>query len=467
METKEMTKQSANADKMGTMSENKLLLTMAIPMVISMLVQALYNVVDSIFVARVSEDALTAVSLAFPLQNIIVAVGVGVGVGVSAIMSRKLGEGEQEQADRFAMQGVTLAVFAAVIFFLIGLVFVEPYVRTQIDMTQPNAQAILDDCVIYLRIVCMASIGLCIQTLMEKLLSGTGRTVHTMLTQMVGAVLNIILDPIMIFGLLGFPAMGVAGAALATIIGQCVGAILGIILNLKYNKDIHMKLRYCKPDFKKMGAILKISIPSILMSAIGSVLTFFLNIILMGFSSTAVAVYGVYFKLQSFVFMPIFGMNNGMVPIVAYNYGAGNKERIHKTVRLAMTYAVGIMLVGLVIFQLMPEQLLRLFNASDDMIAIGIPALRTISLSFAFAGICIICSSTCQAFGYATYSLLISVARQILVLLPCIYLLSLTGVLEYVWYAWPIAEVISLVASLYFRNRVYKKTGMNIKETKA
>ena len=458
------TNSAANADKMGTMPVNKLLITMAVPMVVSMLVQALYNVVDSIFVAQLSEDALTAVSLAFPLQNIMISVGVGIGVGVSALMSRMLGQNDQDQADRYAMQGVVLSLLSFVIFFIIGLLFVKPYVITQVDQTLENAAAITEDCTVYLQIVCMMSLGLFVATLCEKLLSGTGRTIQTMLTQMMGAVVNIILDPIMIFGLLGCPKMGVAGAALATVIGQTCGGVLGLVLNLKSNRDIRLKMSNGKPNFNMMGGILKISVPSILMSSIGSILTFCLNIILMGFSSTAVAVYGVYFKLQSFVFMPIFGLNNGMVPIVAYNYGAGNKERIHRTVRLAMTYAVAIMLLGLGVFNLFPEQLLRMFNASEDMIAIGIPALRTISLSFSFAGICIICGTTCQAFGYAVYSLMTSVARQLMVLLPCIYLLSLSGVLSNIWWAWPIAEVVSLTVSLYFLNRVFKKTGMSLKE---
>lgn len=458
-------KTSANADRMGTMPVNQLLLSMAVPMVLSMMVQALYNVVDSIFVARLSEDALTAVTLAFPLQNIMIAMGVGIGVGVSALMSRMLGQEDQEMADRYAMQGFVLAGISVVAFFIIGLVFLNPYVSSQVDPTMDNAAGIAADCVAYLRIICMLSFGLFLATLCEKLLSGTGRTVHTMVAQMTGAVTNIILDPIMIFGLLGFPAMGVAGAALATVIGQILGGFVGLALNLKVNRDIHLKLSYLKPDFSMMGAILKISLPSILMQAIGSMLTYCLNIILMGFSKTAVAVYGAYFKLQSFVFMPIFGLNNGMVPIIAYNYGARNKERIHQTVRLAMAYAVGIMLLGLLVCNIFPEQLLLIFDASEDMIAMGIPAFKTISLSFAFAGICIICGSVCQAFGYAMYSLITSIARQLVVLLPCIYLMSLTGVLENIWWAWPIAEIMSLIVSLFFLKRVYQKTGMSLKES--
>lgn len=459
-----MNQSAANADKMGTMPINKLLISMAVPMMLSMMMNALYNVVDSIFVARLSEDALTAVSLAFPLQNIMISVGVGIGVGVSALLSRKLGQGEQKTADQFAMQGFVLSGTAYVIFLIIGLLLLPLYVSSQVDTTLDNAQVVIDDCIAYLRICCLMSFGLFLTTLMEKLLNATGRTLYTMVIQMVGAITNIILDPILIFGLLGAPKMGVEGAALATVLGQIFSGLLGLTMNLRKNHDIHFQIPLLKPDFRKMGEILKISIPSILMASIGSILTYFLNIILYGFSSTAVAVYGVYFKLQSFVFMPIFGLNNGMVPIIAYNYGAGNKERIHRTVRLSMMYAVGIMVIGLLVFHFFPRQLLLMFNASEDMMSIGIPAMRIMSLSFSFAGICVISSSVCQAFGFAIYSLLISVARQLLILLPCIYFLSLTGVLTNIWFAWPIAEVASLVASLLFLKRVYRKTGTSLKE---
>ena len=455
--------QPANADKMGVMPVNQLLLSMAVPMMLSMMMNALYNVVDSVFVARLSEDALTAVSLAFPLQNIMISMGVGIGVGVSALLSRMLGQGEQEQADHIAMQGFVLAIIAYGIFVLLGLFFLKSYVTSQVDQTLENARVVTDSCIVYLRICCLMSFGLCLTTLVEKLLSATGRTLYTMAIQMVGAITNIILDPILIFGLLGAPRMGVAGAALATVTGQILSGVLGLILNLKCNHDVHFRVRLMKPDFRLMGTILKISIPSILMSSISSVLSYFVNIILYGFSSTAVAVYGAYFKLQSFIFMPIFGLNNGMVPIVAYNYGAGNPDRIHKTVRLSMLYAVSIMVVGLLVFHLFPEKLLAMFNASDYMLEIGVPGLRIMSLSFAFAGICVISGSVCQAFGYAVYSLIISVLRQLVVLLPSAYLLSLTGVVTNVWWAWPIAEIMSLCASLFFVNRTYKKTGMSMR----
>lgn len=454
---------NAGANRMGTMPIGRLLISMAVPMMLSMMVQALYNVVDSIFVAQLSEDALTAVSLAFPVQNIMIAIAVGVGVGVSALISRMLGMGEQEQANRYAMQGYLLAFISIVLFVLIGLFVSKPFATSQVDMSADNALVIRDGCVEYLRIVCVGGAGLFIVCLEEKLFSATGKTMYTMALQMSGAIINIILDPIMIFGWFGCPAMGIAGAAYATIIGQIISAILGYVLCVKKNTDLQMNWSYLKADVAKMAAILKISVPSILMSAVGSVLTYVLNIILIGFSSTAVAVYGSYFKLQSFVFMPIFGLNNGMVPVIAYNYGAGNKERIYRTVKISMASAVVIMLTGLAIFNLFPAQLLGLFNASEEMLSIGIPALKTISLSFSFAGICIISGSVCQAFGYAFYSLGTSIARQMVVLLPCIYFLSLTGNVNNIWYAWPIAEIMSLIVSLVFLRRVFRKTGMSLK----
>ena len=458
-------KSAAGADRMGTAPVGKLLITMAVPMMLSMLVQALYNVVDSIFVARLSEDALTSVSLAFPVQNIMIAIAVGLGVGVSALISRMLGMGERDKANRLAMQGYFLCTVSVVIFIFVGLFVAEPFATGQVDLTAENGVAIRDGCVDYLRIVCIFSPGIFYQCLEEKLFSATSKTMYTMLIQMSGALVNIILDPIMIFGLFGCPAFGIKGAAYATVIGQIFGAILGLYLCIKKNEDLKLKLAYIKPDFKMTLNILQISIPTILMSAIGSILTYVLNIILIGFSSTAVAVYGSYFKLQSFIFMPIFGLNNGMVPIIAYNYGAGNRERIHRTVKLSMTAAVVIMLCGMAVFNLFPEQLLMMFSASEEMLEIGVPAFKTISLSFATAGICIISGTVCQAFGYAFYSLLTSFARQMLVLLPSIYLLSLTGVLSNIWYAWLIAEVVALTLSMILLRRVFRKTGMSLKKT--
>ena len=442
-------------NKMGYMPENKLLLSMAIPMMISMLVQALYNVVDSIFVARLSEDALTAVSVAFPLQSIMISVSVGFGVGINALLSRALGQKNLKRANDVAIQGLLLEMLSCFIMVLIGFFGVEAFMRSQ-----TNIETIVQYGVTYLRICMTLSLGLFIQVTFERYLQATGRTIYSMIIQLTGAVINIIFDPILIFGLLGFPKMGIAGAAVATVFGQFVGAAIAVILNRKKNPEIKLYLLQARPDFHLQGEICKISIPSIVMASIGALTTYILDLLLFGFSSTAVAVYGAYFKLQSFIFMPVFGLNNGMVPIVAFNYGAQKPERIHKTFRIAMAYAVGIMLLGLLVFQLFPAALLALFDASPDMIAIGVLALRRISLCFVFAGICIISSSTCQALGYSIYGMLISIARQIVVLIPCAYLLSKTGVLDNIWLAFPIAEIMSLAMSLSLLRRALKKTGM-------
>ncbi len=453
--------QAIGADRMGTAPVGKLLFSMAVPMMLSMMVQALYNIVDSIFVAQLSENALAAVSMAFPVQNIMISIAVGIGVGVSALVSRKLGEGNREQASQIAMQGYFLSTCATAVFVVVGLLFTDAFVASQVDMNDENGVAIYEGCTAYLQVLCVFGIGIFYQCLEEKQCSATGKTVYAMVIQLTGAIVNIILDPIMIFGLLGCPEFGVVGAAYATVIGQTVSALLGLIIGITKNTDLHLKLSLMKPDLPTIGSILQISVPSILMTSIGSILTYILNVILIGFSSTAVAVYGAFFKLQSFLFMPLFGLNNGMVPIIGYNYGAKNKERVHHVVRIALTAAVCIMFAGFLVFHFAPAQLLMLFNASDEMLVIGIPALKTISLCFVFAGVGIIVSSVCQALGYATYSLVTSIARQIVVLLPCIYLLSLSGELRYIWYAWPIAEFVSLVLSLFFLQRAFHKTGLD------
>ena len=444
-------------NKMGYMPENRLLLSMAIPMMISMLVQALYNVVDSIFVARLSEDALTAVSVAFPLQNIMISVSVGFGVGINALLSRALGQKNLQRANDVAVQGLILEMLSCLAMVLVGLFGVEAFMRSQTDIEE-----IVQYGVTYLRICMTLSLGVFIQVTFERYLQATGRTIYSMVIQLTGAVINIIFDPILIFGLLGFPKMGIAGAAAATVFGQFVGAIIAIVLNRRKNPEIKLRLPQARPDFRLQGEICKISIPSIVMASIGSLTTYIMDVILFRFSSTAVAVYGAYFKLQSFIFMPVFGLNNGMVPIVAYNYGAQKPERIHKTFRIAMAYAFGIMMTGFLLFQIFPTLLLTLFDASPDMMTIGVPALRRISLSFVFAGICIISSSTCQALGYSIYGMFISFARQIVVLIPCAFLLSRTGVLANVWLAFPIAEVMSLVMSLFFLRTALRKTGMTL-----
>ena len=448
-------------NKMGVMPIPKLLLTMSLPMIISMIVQALYNVVDSIFVSQINENALTAVSLAFPIQNLMIAVASGTGVGVNALLSRSLGEKNYEQADKAANNSILLALIGFAAFCLFGLFGSRIFFEAQTKDPQ-----ILEYGVQYMTVICGLSIGIFLQITMERLLQAPGLTFYTMITQGLGAILNIIFDPILIFGLLGFPKMGIAGAAWATVIGQCLGAVVAVILNHCKNPEIHLRLRHIRPSGKLMGEITAISIPSIIMSCISSLTCFVMNMILIAYSSTAVAVFGVYFKLQSFVFMPVFGLNNGMVPIIAYNYGAQKPERIHKTIRLGMVYAVAIMVVGLLVFQLIPKELLLMFDASDAMLEIGAPALRIMSLAFIFAGISIVAGSSCQAFGYSVYSMFISIARQIVVLIPAAYLLSLSGVLRSVWFAFPIAEVASLILSLFFLRTTLKKTGMTMPKTK-
>lgn len=456
-----MPEETLRENKMGTMPENKLLLSMAVPMMISMLVQALYNIVDSIFVSRICEDALTAVSMAFPWQNIVIAIAVGFGVGINALLSRALGQKNDERVNQVAVNGLLLAGLSYLLVLVAGLIGIRAYMRTQTDI-----ETIVNYGITYLNICILCSFGVFVEITFERFLQATGRTVYSMITQLTGAITNIILDPILIFGLLGFPKLGIAGAAWATVIGQCVGAVVAVMLNHFKNPEVHLRLRHIRPNGRLMGEITAISIPSIIMSCISSLTCFVMNMILIAYSSTAVAVFGVYFKLQSFVFMPVFGLNNGMVPIIAYNYGAQKPERIHKTIRLGMVYAVAIMLVGLLVFQLIPKELLLMFDASDAMLEIGAPALRIMSLAFVFAGIGIVSGSSCQAFGYSVYSMLISIARQIVVLIPAAYLLSLTGVLRSIWFAFPIAEIFSLILSLFFLRTTLKKTGMALTKAK-
>lgn len=439
-------------NKMGTMPIGKLLVTMALPMVISMLVQALYNIVDSIFVAQISENALTAVSLAFPVQNLMIAVGTGTGVGINAILSKSLGEKNFKTANKTANTALFLAFVSFLVFAVLGAVGSKWFFKVQTDDAE-----ILHYGTQYLEICTIFSFGVFGQIACERLLQATGKTVYSMITQGVGAIINIILDPILIFGWCGLPKMGVAGAAAATVIGQIIAMFIGILLNVKVNHEIKLQLREMRPEAALVKRIYAIGVPSILMASIGSVMTFALNKILMAFTSTATAVFGVYFKLQSFVFMPVFGLNNGMVPILAYNYGAKQRERIHKTIRLSAIYAVSMMLIGLAVFQTVPDLLLRMFNASDEMLTIGRTALRIISLSFLFAGFNIVSSSVFQALGKSIYSLLVSVARQLVVIVPVAYLLSLTGNLNAVWMAIPIAEVVAVVMCAIYLVRVLRK----------
>ncbi|MDY3249474.1 MAG: MATE family efflux transporter [Candidatus Choladocola sp.] len=444
-------------NKMGVMPVPKLLLTMSLPMIISMLVQALYNVVDSIFVSRINENALTAVSLAFPIQNLMIAVASGTGVGVNALLSRSLGEKNFDQADKAANNSIILAVIGTVAFALFGI-----FGSRFFFASQTSDPEIVEFGVQYMTIVCGASFGLFLQVTLERLLQSTGRTFYTMITQGTGAILNIIFDPILIFGLFGFPKMGVAGAAAATVFGQIVAMLLAVWFNIRKNPEIHLTLQRMHPDGKTIKGIYAVGVPSILMMSIGSVMTFGMNKILLMFSTTAAAVFGVYFKLQSFFFMPVFGLNNGMVPIIAYNYGAHRRKRITHTIRLGCIFAFSMMVLGFVIFHIMPETLLRFFNASDDMIDIGSKALKTISWSYLFAGFCIVFSSVFQALGNGVYSLIVSVARQLLVLLPSAWILADLFGLDAVWWSFPIAELASISLSVLLMVRIYRQKVKNL-----
>lgn len=433
-------------NKMGVMPVGKLLLNMSVPMMCSMLVQALYNVVDSIFVSRVCEDALTAVSMAFPVQSLLIAIGAGTGVGINALVSKSLGEKDFERAGKIANNGVFLSICSYLVFLVVGLTCIKPFYLGQTDN-----QLIIKYGVDYMTIVCCCSFGIFAQFIFERLLQSTGRTLLTMYTQGIGAIVNLILDPILIFGLLGFPRMEVAGAAIATVVGQIVAGTTALILNIKSNPEIKLSVKGFKPDGAIIGHIYSIGVPSIIMQSIGSIMVYGLNKILISFSSTAVAVFGVYFKLQSFVFMPIFGMNNGMIPIVSYNYGAQKRKRMMDTYKYACLYAIIIMSVGLAMFELIPDVLFKLFKASDNMLGMGVPALRIIAVHFPVAAYCIVTGSVFQSLGKAVYSMINSIMRQIVVLLPAAYFLALTGNVNNIWWSFPIAEIMSaLVTTLFF-----------------
>ena len=448
----------ATENKMGVMPLNRLLISMSVPMMISMLVQALYNIVDSMFVAQLSENALTAVSLAFPAQNLMIAVATGTGVGVNAALSRNLGEKNFERANKIADHALFLAALSYVVFALFGLCCARQFFCLQTDIEE-----IVDLGTTYLRVCTIASFGLFMEIACERLLQSTGKTIYSMYTQGLGAIINIVLDPILIFGYFGAPALGIAGAAGATVIGQIIAFCLGFFFNKTRNHEITISLRDFKPNSEIISHIYAVGIPSIIMASIGSIMTFGMNKILIAFSSTATAVFGIYFKLQSFVFMPVFGLNNGTVPIIAYNYGAGKPDRIMGTLKLAAMYAVTIMLIGLAVVQLIPDKLLMIFSASDTMLSIGIPALRTISLSFLFAGFSIVCSSMFQALGHGMLSLWISVFRQLVVLLPVAFVFAKLGGLHVVWFAFPIAEVFAIIFSAVCLGYVYRKEILPLK----
>ncbi|MEA5084251.1 MAG: MATE family efflux transporter [Lachnospiraceae bacterium] len=444
-------------NKMGIMPVGTLLVNMSLPIVISMFIQALYNVVDSYFVAKIGENALTAVSLAFPVQNLIISIAVGTGVGINSLLSKSLGEKNFALANKTANNGVFLG-FASYIFMLaMGAFFSGFYFKVQTDIPEVVVEGTK-----YIRICTMLSIGVYGQITFERLLQATGKTFLSMVTQATGAVINIILDPILIFGLAGFPSMGVTGAAVATVFGQICSATIGIILNLKCNHEIKLDFKGFKPDIHIIKRIYSVGFPSILMRALTSVTTFGMNAILLTFSSTATAVFGVFYKLQSFVLMPILGLNNGMVPILAYNYGARKKERILKTIKLALTFGVCVMTAGLIVIQTQTTAILMLFNASDNMLAIGIPALRILSIHFLLGGFPIVLNAVFQAFGKGFYSLTVSLSRQLVILLPAAFVLSKLGGLTWVWWAFPIAEIGSISACAVFMHRVYIKQIRNL-----
>lgn len=439
-------------NKMGVMPIDKLIVSMSLPIMISMLVQALYNIIDSVFVARINENALTAVSMAFPIQNLMIAVGVGTAVGVNALLARSLGEKDFEKVNKVAENAIFLMILSYLAFLFIGLFLAEPFFRSQTDIEE-----IVQYGKQYLTVCCCLSLGIFTQLMFERLLQATGKTIYTMFTQGAGAIINIILDPILIFGLFGLPKLGVIGAAVATVIGQTAAGILSIIFNQTKNREVRIRMKGFRPSKGIIAQIYGIGIPSIIMQAIGSVMNYGMNCILISFISTATAVFGVYFKLQSFVFMPVFGLNNGVIPILAYNYGANNKERVLKTMKHTVAYAVGILMLGLVLFQAFPAQFLQMFDASEIMLSIGVPALRIISLSFVLAGVGIACSGVFQALGHAVYSMIVSAARQLVVLLPVVYGLAQLGNVNLVWWAFPIAEVVSVAVSILFMVKIYRE----------
>ena len=439
-------------NKMGVMPIGKLLMNMALPMIVSMLVQALYNVVDSIYVSRISESAVTALSLAFPVQNMQIGVAVGVGVGINSLLSKSLGEGNQEAANRTAGNGMILMFIATAAFMLFGMFGVRPYYEIQSTVAET-----VEGGIAYTRICCLLVLGSFMQIYCERLLQATGRTVLTMVTQATGAIVNILLDPVFIFGWFGLPAMGMAGAAIATVIGQWTGAFLGLYFNEKHNPDVQFGRRYAKLDGNIVRAILTVGIPSIIMNSIGSIMNFGMNQILQGFNETATSVFGIYFKLQSFFFMPLFGLNGATISIIAFNYGARKPERIMKTLKLACGAGLALMMFGFLVFQLTPDLLLDMFNPSEAFLVIGRSALRTISWSFPIAAVCIILSASFQAMGNGMYATITAICRQLVVLLPAAYLLSLTGNVNMVWLSYPIAEIASGSATVYFFIRIYRQ----------
>lgn len=442
--------QELQENKMGVMPIGKLLFNMALPMIISMIVQALYNVVDSIYVSQVSESAVTALSLAFPVQNMQIGFGLGIAVGVNSLLSKSLGEKNQEAANYAAGNGIFLVIIAVALFMLFGVFGVRPYFEMQ-----STVEETVEGGIAYTSICCVLTLGCFAQMLGERLLQSSGRTVYTMISQSTGAVINIILDPIFIHGWLGLPAMGVAGAAIATVIGQWIAAGMCLFFNLRFNPDVQLGLKYIRPRAQTLKPILAVGIPTLVMNSIGSVMNFGMNQIFQGFQETATGVFGIYYKLQSFFFMPLFGTNNATISIIAYNYGARKPERMTKTLRLALVTGLCFMLFGLTVFQLVPEALLGLFNPSDEFLRMGIKALRIVSIHFPIAAVGVMLGASFQALGNGIYSTIVSLCRQLLALLPAAYLLSLTGNVDNVWWSFPIAEVVSALVTLILYRRLY------------
>lgn len=443
-------------NKMGVMPVNKLIINMSLPMIISMLVQALYNIVDSVFVAMVNQESLTAVSLSFPAQNLMIGFATGTAVGVNALISRALGEKNGERANRIAENGVFLALLTSVAFFLFGIFGSRLFISSQTDVTY-----IIDEGEKYLRICCGACFGIFFEIMYERLLQSTGRTFYTMITQGVGAIANIILDPVFIFVF----KLGVSGAAIATVTGQIIAFILAVYFNHMKNPEIRLNFKKFKPNGRLIGEIYKIGVPSVLMVAIGSVMTYFMNKILIVYTlgkELSVNVFGAFFKLNSFICMPIFGLNNGVIPIIAYNYGARYKSRMLKTIKLSVIYAEAFSVFGAILFFALPNVLLGFFSATPQMLEIGIPALRIISLSFLFAGMNIALSAVFQAFGKSVFSMIMSFIRQLVVLIPAAYILARYGLSignnDLVWWSYTIAEISAVFSSVVFFAVLNKKT---------
>ena len=439
-------------NKMGTMSEGKLLITMAAPMIVSMLVQAFYNVVDSIYVSRISESAVTALSLAFPVQMLLIGFAVGIGVGVNSLLSKSLGQRRQEQANFTAGNGILLTLLAAGLFLLFGIFGARPYFEMQSDVTET-----VEGGAAYTQICSIFALGILAEILGERLLQATGRTMLTMVSQGIGSIVNIVLDPVFIFGWFGLPEMGLAGAAVATVLGQWCGALLALFFNWKHNPDVQFGLRYLAPKKHILGPILSVGIPATIVNGIGSVMNFGMNQILQGFHETATGVFGIYYKLQSLIFMPVFGANNATISIVAFNYGAQKPRRITKTLKHACVFAFSVMTAGFLMFQFIPDVLLGFFNPTPEFLSIGRKALRIISWHFPMAAFGIALSASFQALGNGVYSTIVSLCRQLVVLLPAAYLLSLSGNIDAVWWSFPIAEFVSMALTFALFARIYRK----------